>query len=138
MESTYEITFSRIGTARVKAMNKAEAMKKAASLTAADINWSDCYDPTDAEELDPAGTMGIDTDNPRADVHLVTTPGGEVHTLIRSESSLLACAGCGASIGPGKFYGVCSDCGGMFCEDCMKNGTYDAHQCDDGEDGETD
>lgn len=136
MESTYEITFSRIGTARVKATSRAEAMKKAKALGAAGIDWSCCYEPTDAEELDPAGTTGIDAENPEADVHPVTTPAGETHTLIKSESAMLACAGCGADIGPGKFYGVCPDCGGMFCEDCMKDGTYDSHRCDDGEDGE--
>ncbi len=62
---------------------------------------------------------------------------GVAMTLYLADSPMLACAGCGQDLKEGQdYYGVCSDCGGMFCESCMKDGTFDDHACEEDEEYE--
>lgn len=41
------------------------------------------------------------------------------------------CADCGTPLNPGDFYTVCSDCGGIFCQNCVKTGAFENHVCED-------
>lgn len=41
-----------------------------------------------------------------------------------------ACAGCGRPLVPEDLIACCSDCGGIFCRDCVEDGTYASHACD--------
>lgn len=43
----------------------------------------------------------------------------------------IACSCCGESITQGKRYLACPDCGAIFCEACVQEGTYANHDCQD-------
>lgn len=62
MKQTYEVTCARVGTVRIKAESRQEAMEKANTLPLQNIQWADDFEATDAEEADPYGTMGIDSE----------------------------------------------------------------------------
>ena len=41
--------------------------------------------------------------------------------------------GCAACGGTGEWAAICSDCGAIFCESCVTDGTFDDHECDEEE-----
>lgn len=51
METMYDVTFARIGTATIRASSKEEALEKAKQMPAQCIAWTDDFSPTDIEEL---------------------------------------------------------------------------------------
>ena len=42
-----------------------------------------------------------------------------------------ACAYCGKTLKKGDLHIVCPDCGGVFCEDCFNDGSFEAHTCEE-------
>lgn len=51
--------------------------------------------------------------------------------MATATDSFYNCAGCGTAINTGDKYIICSDCGGVFCETCAHNGTFENHECED-------
>ncbi len=43
----------------------------------------------------------------------------------------MGCAHCGRSIRQGGLHLDCPDCAAIFCETCVRDGTFENHQCDD-------
>lgn len=41
-----------------------------------------------------------------------------------------SCNGCGQPLEEGDLFCACTDCGAVYCEKCVKNGTFEAHNCD--------
>ena len=41
------------------------------------------------------------------------------------------CANCGKPLKPGDPHLDCPDCAAIFCEDCVRDGTFENHRCDD-------
>ena len=49
----------------------------------------------------------------------------------KSTMNGIACAGCGEAIKADLHYiAVCPDCGGIFCETCVTDGTFESHECE--------
>lgn len=44
-------------------------------------------------------------------------------------SSFYACNGCGKPLKEGDLACDCAECGGMYCEDCVRDGTFENHSC---------
>lgn len=59
-----------------------------------------------------------------------TASGTDVETVL-ARAPFLACCACGAPVDAGNYYAVCSDCGGVFCENCVRDGTYENHDCEE-------
>ena len=57
-------------------------------------------------------------------------------TLSIADHSMYNCAECGAPINAGDKYIVCADCGGVFCAKCAHDGSFENHECDDGDLGD--
>lgn len=55
---------------------------------------------------------------------------GSDAVLFPAEHDGFACV-LGHGINKGQYYGVCPDCGGIFCEACMTNGSFEGHDCED-------
>lgn len=47
-------------------------------------------------------------------------------------SSGYSCNGCGASLVKGDLSCVCPDCGAIYCAECVKDGTFETHSCENG------
>lgn len=63
----------------------------------------------------------------------VTTPAG-VKILLRVSQASVYCDGCGQLIRPHvNHLTACADCGALFCEKCVTDGTFDEHVCEDDE-----
>ena len=45
-----------------------------------------------------------------------------------------ACCGCHKALAPEDKVVDCPDCAGIFCEDCIKDGTFDEHECEEDDD----
>lgn len=58
------------------------------------------------------------------------TPRGEEISAIKAFPGCF-CAGCFEPINTNDPMAVCCDCGAMFCKNCVENGTFDAHTCDE-------
>lgn len=58
----------------------------------------------------------------------VTSPRGYQYRLIPAWP-MSSCVACGRKL-DGGYMAICPDCGGLFCEDCVTNGTFDSHNCD--------
>lgn len=43
----------------------------------------------------------------------------------------LACAHCGTQIQQGGLFQGCPDCAAIFCESCVRDGTFSNHYCED-------
>ena len=57
---------------------------------------------------------------------------GRETTVILEHTDGFACCGCGKPIQPGKdYFAGCNDCGGIFCEACVADGSFENHDCDD-------
>lgn len=41
------------------------------------------------------------------------------------------CAHCGSPLKPGDLYLDCPDCAAIFCESCVRDGTFEGHNCED-------
>lgn len=66
----------------------------------------------------------------------ITTPAGEKIRLRVSHASV-HCDGCGRLIRPHVHHlAACADCGALFCETCVTDGTFDAHVCEDDDEKE--
>lgn len=50
--------------------------------------------------------------------------------LFLTEHDGFACV-LGHIIDKSQYYGVCPDCGGMFCEACMTDGNFESHTYED-------
>lgn len=61
----------------------------------------------------------------------VTSPSGAKYQLLQCQHNFMYCADCGTPLNPGDFYTVCSDCGGIFCQNCVKTGAFENHVCED-------
>ena len=46
-------------------------------------------------------------------------------------NSGFSCDGCGASLNKGSLFCGCADCGAIYCAECVENGTFEAHTCED-------
>lgn len=46
-------------------------------------------------------------------------------------NSGFSCDGCGAPLDKGSLFCDCADCGAIYCAECVKNGTFEAHTCED-------
>lgn len=55
--------------------------------------------------------------------------------LLKLRMNGCACCNCGWPLDPDDFIAVCSDCGGIFCEGCVSDGSFASHECDNGDDG---
>lgn len=42
-----------------------------------------------------------------------------------------SCDHCGKDLKPEDKVLACSDCGALFCEDCVRAGAFDDHECED-------
>lgn len=63
----------------------------------------------------------------------VVTPAGE-QILLRVSQASVYCDGCGQLIRPHvNFLAACADCGALFCETCVTDGTFNEHVCNDDE-----
>lgn len=51
--------------------------------------------------------------------------------LVTATHGGMGCAHCGTTIKPGDKYADCADCGAIFCENCVRDGTYEHHDCED-------
>ena len=60
---------------------------------------------------------------------IIKTPRGYQVALVQENSNGFACCNCGQPIEKGDYMTGCSDCGGIFCESCVANGSFDDHQC---------
>lgn len=64
----------------------------------------------------------------------VAAPSGETYDMHLCTMGSCACCGCGTSFQKNVHYLVaCDDCGGLFCEKCVADGTFDGHECEDDE-----
>jgi hypothetical protein len=45
----------------------------------------------------------------------------------------MGCSCCGCAIPVGALFLDCADCGAIFCEDCVNDGSFDNHCCEDDE-----
>lgn len=43
------------------------------------------------------------------------------------------CAACGKVLEPDDPVAICPDCGGIFCQQCVEDGTFAAHECESGD-----
>lgn len=48
----------------------------------------------------------------------------------------LFCAGCGRYLKATDLVVDCPDCGAIYCESCVRDGTFENHSCEDEEDDE--
>lgn len=48
-------------------------------------------------------------------------------------SRMFSCNGCFAQLIPTDLAIDCADCGAVYCEKCVRNGTMDDHICEDDE-----
>ena len=65
------------------------------------------------------------------DTKLVKSPTGRGTIMRKSTMNGIACAGCGEPLKAGLHYiAVCPDCGGIFCESCVADGTFESHECE--------
>lgn len=64
----------------------------------------------------------------------VMTPSGEPITMVRADSNIYGCCGCYTSIQRNDYIAACPDCAAVFCEKCVADGTFDAHECDEDDD----
>lgn len=48
----------------------------------------------------------------------------------------MSCNECGKSIGPEDEVQICPDCGAIICRECVENGAWDDHECDEEEEYE--
>lgn len=46
----------------------------------------------------------------------------------------MSCCNCGETIGPMDAAMDCPDCGGVFCENCVNDGSFENHNCEDEDD----
>lgn len=53
--------------------------------------------------------------------------------LTRISCGFYSCSCCGKSLKENDLVVDCSDCGAIFCEECVRNGEVEKHQCDDGD-----
>lgn len=53
-------------------------------------------------------------------------PGDYIITGVHGYS----CGHCGKDIGPNDLVRICSDCGEIFCKECVENGALEDHDCD--------
>lgn len=42
-----------------------------------------------------------------------------------------ACVACATGLKPGDLHLDCPDCGAIFCESCVQDGTFEGHKCED-------
>lgn len=61
----------------------------------------------------------------------VKSPNDIEYQLLECQNNFTFCAGCGTPLNPGDFYTVCSDCGGIFCQNCVETGAFENHVCED-------
>lgn len=54
-----------------------------------------------------------------------------VADLIAAEHNGYGCAHCGHPIKRGDLMLDCPDCAAIFCETCVRDGTFENHQCED-------
>ena len=45
--------------------------------------------------------------------------------------SCYSCAACGKSLKPETLALDCPDCAAIFCEDCVEDGAFEDHKCED-------
>lgn len=50
---------------------------------------------------------------------------------IKADSNFYGCACCGNSIPVGGEFLVCPDCGAIFCKECVEDGRFENHDCED-------
>lgn len=71
---------------------------------------------------------------PRKDVK---TPSGETYSLHLCTMGGTACSHCGKDLHRNADYLVaCDDCGGLFCESCVADGSFEGHDCQDDDEGD--
>ena len=46
-------------------------------------------------------------------------------------SGLFSCSCCGTSLKENELVVACADCGAIFCEQCVRNGEVNNHECED-------
>ena len=46
-------------------------------------------------------------------------------------SSGFRCNGCCTPLDKGSLFCDCADCGAIYCAECVENGTFEAHTCED-------
>lgn len=51
--------------------------------------------------------------------------------MMTATDDFFSCAGCGTRIKTGDKIIICSDCGGVFCETCAHDGTFENHECEE-------
>ena len=47
------------------------------------------------------------------------------------KSRMFNCSFCGKSLKETDLVIDCADCGAIFCEDCVRNGEIEAHECEE-------
>lgn len=62
-----------------------------------------------------------------------TAPDGEIYHAPMAGMNGMACGGCGKPLDAHDHVVACADCGMVFCQECVENGTFTAHECDDDE-----
>ena len=50
--------------------------------------------------------------------------------LMPIPSSGFSCNGCGAPLEKGSLFCDCTECGAIYCAECVKNGIFEAHTCE--------
>lgn len=51
-----------------------------------------------------------------------------IRCLTPISSSGFSCSG--TPLEKGRLFCECSDCGAIYCEECVKNGMFEAHTCE--------
>lgn len=46
-------------------------------------------------------------------------------------NNFYACNGCGKDLREGDLVCDCAECGAMYCEECVRDGTFENHDCQD-------
>ena len=54
-----------------------------------------------------------------------------VKDLYAAEHNAYGCANCGKPINRGDLMLDCPDCAAIFCETCVRDGSFESHQCED-------
>lgn len=67
----------------------------------------------------------------------VKTPSGETVDLFLSSTGMMTCQGCYKSLRRGVDYlASCPNCGVVYCEQCVADGTFDRHECEEDDEEE--
>lgn len=106
----FTVIVTRAGTVKIKdAKTSEEAMEKAQALSAGDIQWDDDFIATDV-----------------SGVRL--SSGEDIRTALAGCDGF-TCGSCGRQLKSTDRVAACSDCGMLFCENCIDE--LANHQCGD-------